>query len=557
MLKKRKTFISILGIMLCLILAFTNNTEKALAFGGDHIITDVNGSNYSKEMCCQISTSFDSSGNLIVDGYAFFTYVQQYLSKGTGANNTHYYRLKIEGTNFVYNDILLGVNSEDYSYEAMDSTYGSSPLGTSSIYTCTGSQKKNTQLQQTSFRFSIPASDLKQLSANHGQYRLILECTLTNIRFESNKNTKYTRTFNITKLADINFIKGNINQNDYSTSSGKNKITVETTGFNKVRVNANRVVARNSDKSKYSSYNGGYFVKGGLTATEEDRQRNILYDIDANASNVSSSLRGTVMWPLICRHPKSSTTISNISLDELFKQNPSLKIQYENNNKKIKELKDKASIIINSVSHIWNCSKHKSWNSSSTNGTYGTMEPCPYCLSDNGYNTILRQIEEYEQKNMDIMSKCTVANTTTSTVTKTLYCKAIYLEAPQGSDYGTYIKVKELESLYKIITQTKKEKPNSTEMGAAETTKTDSVMGAVTGFNYNYNSKNANVSIPTGYHATTIIETLTGGKIQNPKLPILKTLAFTPSNMPLSKTVNVTVEFRNDKPTIIPLSAKK
>lgn len=549
-MKNKKKILAILtSFIACMVFMVAAKTAPVYAFGGDHTFTDPNnGKNYSKESCTQLSTSFDSSGNLVVTGYSFFTYTQQYLTKGT----THSYRLKIDGTNLVYTDVLVG--GANYTSIADDSgiTWN---LGTGEIYVCDGTQAGDTQLQQVSFKFIIPAADLKKLTPDV-EYRLTLECTLKNVRYAANKNTKHTVVKNITKLIDANLMNNKTVSKSYDTSYGKSTVSVSAMkDFTSLRVNAEAVLARNSSLNKFSDYNDGYFVKRGASYAA---QRDILYS-PANASYITSDYLGETYIPLVCNYTKTSTSssITSLTLDQLFAKNPSLKTEYNNNLTKISQMNSQISTIMTS-SNARNCktASHFATGIVGTGSAYDQGGPCATCLANKGYIEKINARDALISRNSEIESKCYTTTTTTSTSQKTanLYCKTFYLEAPKGKDYWTSIIVKQDTANIAINTQYQIENVNSTTLGAIQkggtSTKPLNKINIDAGKAIlDYYSSGSGPSCPTGYHIDTVKDSYTNMSFTPKEYHFYYNIKLN-KGIPDGQSITVSLVFRNDAPKI-------
>ena len=543
---KKKTFVLFTVLLSCMIFVGISNPAKTFAFGGDYTVTDPNGSQYSKEAPTQIECSYDASGNLVVSGYSFFLYVQQYLSKGTGVNDTHYYRLKIEGTDFTYNDLLVG--GDNYSYIAADNGIDAGRIaGTGDAIYCSNgcaldknNKQKNTQLQQVSFKFIIPVSDLKKLS--EGDHRLVLEHHLTNVKFKSTGNTKHKITFEITKLIDANLTQNTSISENVSTDSGVNKIEVSAIkDFNTLRVNASAVLLRNSsNKTKNdsgsgisgSSYNGGYWTK-----RTNSSQREIYHKI--NGSVVKNGLLGEYLIPMECTYNKTTTSSVDISLNELFNRRPDLKNKYEDNINSI-----------NSLNRSINNDMNKAKKCTNSNHIKAVDAPCTTCLINSGYYSSISYRDSLISENADIKAMCHTISSSTSEVTATYYCKAIYTEA---DIYWTSIKVTRKTANINIITRTQKEKENSTELGNITTVNTAmkqiDLNGLPSGIIYSYLSVQHGVIIPKGYHVETVVDSYTNSRVSRVGLPHSRNITFRGS-LPVGNIVYVDFVFRNDAPAI-------
>lgn len=551
--RKRKILTMITSFIVLMLIMIVTKTTPALAFGGEFTFKDpVNDGSYTKENHTQISTSFDSSGNLIVDGYSFFTYVQHYTTKGT----THSYRLMIiDGSGnavATFNDILAASSSQNYTNVAVDSTYGS-PIAASTTYYCKSTEEHNTQLQQVSFRFTIPASTLASLTPNV-EYRLSLECNLNNIRYSGSKST-YSQTVNVTKLVNTDFLKGENTSKEITTSTSKTQVSVYSPGFTTVRVNAQRVVARNSSLSKVTDFQNGYFVK----YNDNTGQRNVLRKV-ANVSYVydsslSRDLIGATYVPMTCTYVKNSTERVQLTLDELFAKNPSLKTQYNNYQTNAQQAKNQMDYLVGLARHCTSA-KHGRTGVASAVGTLG-FNPCGFCLNNltsSGKNyDQWRLIYESSLNGMAVIEEqCSTTSTSSSNVTQNLYCKAIYLEAQNGKDYYTAIKTVRTAEQVEVISQIIKEKVNSTQLESAY--KTGQSLYFIANLNsdtsYNYSSASSKAGSIFGYHIDYMVDNYSNLKSYPTALPTTRSLKVRAGSFPSGNKIYVTYVWRNNAPTI-------
>lgn len=447
MFKKKflKTLCAITTFVTCVCATFFSNTENAYAFGG---VYDIMG--YQKASSTQITDiSFDGNGNCYIKGYSFFAETQHYIRKGYSPENgdTHSYRLKIANTNLVYDDLLPGYQSEDYTNIANDAAYAT--MNTNQKYFVDKSGARNgtmynSQLRQVTFCFCIPAGDLAQLSSD-GDYYLILEHNLYNLALSDSLSKIYTKTIEIHKLVNANFSSSK----PTTTVNGKT-ISFTTSGLSAVTVSANHVTAKRADGSKFTDFNGGYFVhgKGQVSADTIAAEQQKVYQIDGSAF---VNIKGASSAPLkvsytVNHNVSSSSSVSNVmglSLSELFAKYPELKDRYDENNKQIEYCTSELEKILKESR---NCKKKGHINKSFGN--------CLDCLEKRHDNIeILKYTRECAQlSNKQILVQChqtpllgqllgqgSPSSGTSSSYTteeeKVLYCQCIYLEAPAGVDY--------------------------------------------------------------------------------------------------------------------------
>lgn len=513
-----KTLIKRVMFALCMIVGITilltSNSTEVYAFGGSYTF---NG--FEKEARAQIETYFDSNGNLIVEGYAFVKYVQKYTSKGYDEKkNTHSYRLKIQGTDKVYEDKLGADYSASYTRLGIDGGLNNGKvIAAKETYICKKEQQTNLPLDQVTFRFVIPKSDLETLVIPDGEtectYQLELEHNLYNIYYSKGNRTK--QTISITKLADTSITTKKNTEKTISSSNGTTTISVGCTeSFASVRVNASAVQLRNKNNDRvYSSYNNSFF-----TGRYQYEDQYNLHTINGQLVKTSDNSRlGASLVPLLCawdvNKKTNTTTVADISLEELFKREPEAKTQYEYWSKVAADAEEK---IANALSFakikkatVQNgvcvgecgggyCGMYTADNNktlyTTTKNIYGVKMhgvsvyaptlskreayekfmsfggTCTKCLNiDNGYYDYILERKEAYRMLAEIEARCTnYKSTTTSTevvrYNETYYCPAMYVEAAKNIDYKTTITVTRktanitVEIYEKVQTQDSEEK---------------------------------------------------------------------------------------------------
>lgn len=412
-----KTFgVAITSVFVMLMLILSSNSNEVYAFGGTVNLSISGYGNYNATNRCQVNVAWDSSSNLVVTGYQYFSNVQDYLKKG----NTHKYELVFAGKTYADTE-AAGLNFTVYN------GLSGSKINEGHLHYLGETQGAgyNYILKEVSFRFVIPKNDIANLS--DGDYNFQLKSYLYNVRLSGSINTKRTATGVTTKLAPTNLSASTLlSDKNITSSSGMSSVTasVKSTMSQTMRVNATSVLTRTSASKSAGQVSGLYYI----TRPNVDADTQKFYKITGSKVD-SSGLSNLLTWASYNINVTNSYSV-NLTKEQLFTKYPDLKTQYNNAYSKYNSAMSSAKAAEDMLNKTDNIAKKAVYLS----------QLSTYQMIANKQVTIMN----------NILAKCNNYTSVTSTSTVTNYTCSLFLE---GNDYGVSVSIKNAKAQTRYLIQ--------------------------------------------------------------------------------------------------------